>query len=233
MLPLFAGALAATPPSTPVVSCPFQGTAGTSTFHGFYVTAYAGNNLGTVTLAYSTNTPGRFSISLTARRGSFDGPMIGVTQTATVDIGSAAETQVTFDFSGAPVSPGDTIAFTQSAGQLSSLNDQYGSLYADAGSPSCAHLFQTQTTSPPLDTVIANGMGVTIGQENLTGLGPACVGSDTVLCLDDRPGDRRFAVRASFHTSQSGGVTGDAQAISLAQLGANRGGVLWFFSPDN
>jgi hypothetical protein len=47
------------------------------------------------------------------------------------------------------------------------------------------------------------------------------------------PGDPRFRVTATFHTVQDGGVSGNAQAMPLAPLGATHGGVLWFFSPDN
>jgi hypothetical protein len=67
--------------------------------------------------------------------------------------------------------------------------------------------------------------------------GPAapstCIANNQTLCLDYQPGDGRFLVRATYATVQSGGLQGNANAISLSGLGVNRGGVLWFFSADN
>jgi hypothetical protein len=50
-------------------------------------------------------------------------------------------------------------------------------------------------------------------------------------CEDLR--DARFQVRATYATVQSGGLSGDANAISLSSLGVNRGGLFWFFGADN
>jgi hypothetical protein len=67
--------------------------------------------------------------------------------------------------------------------------------------------------------------------------GPAapstCVANATTLCIDYGPGDGRFLVRATFNTVQSGGLSGNAQAISLSSLGVVHGGLLWFFGADN
>jgi hypothetical protein len=217
-----------------VASCPFSGQGAAGLEHGFFVSAYPGTNLALVTLGYSTNTPGTFSISLTARRNAFDGPMIGVAQTATVHVPAPpAEILVTFDFGGAPVTPGDTIAFIQTGSELLSDNDSFGNLFFDAGRGSCnSSIFETQSTRPPLDEVQGAGVGVAIYQRS-SPVGPtACVASDTVLCIDDSPGDGRFKVHASFQTAHGGGLSGHGQAIPLSQLGVVRGGLLWFFSAD-
>src|SRR5688572_20971942 len=67
--------------------------------------------------------------------------------------------------------------------------------------------------------------------------GPAapatCVADDNTLCIDHAPGDARFRVRANWSTTQSGGVSGVANAISLSPLGIDRGGIFWFFGADN
>ncbi len=60
-----------------------------------------------------------------------------------------------------------------------------------------------------------------------------CVPSGTTLCLDDQPGDKRFKVEVLYHTVQGGGLSGLGNAIPLSSLGVNRGGLFWFFSPDN
>ena len=49
------------------------------------------------------------------------------------------------------------------------------------------------------------------------------------LCIDDEPGDRRFAVRLHFDSDLGGGQEGDAMATSLAPLGITDGGILSFF----
>jgi len=218
-----------------VAACPFSGQGNAGLEHGFYVTGYPGTNLSLVTLGYSTNTPGVFSISLTARRNAFDGPMIGVAQTATVHVPAPpAETLVTFDFAGAPVTPGDTVAFTQTGSELSSDNDSFGLLFYDAGRGSCnSGVFETEGTRPPLDAVAGAGVGVAIYQQAPSTLPTACIASDTVLCVDDSPGDKRFKMSATFQTAQSGGLSGKAQAIPTSQLGVVHGGLLWFFGADN
>jgi hypothetical protein len=71
-----------------------------------------------------------------------------------------------------------------------------------------------------------------------TTFGPAalpapCVPSGTTLCLDDKPGDRRFKVEVLYQTAQGGGFAGAGNAIPLSTLGVNRGGLFWFFAPDN
>jgi hypothetical protein len=226
---LSGGALSAQPFVATPISCPFLGTGSTVTFDGFYIAGYPGNNLSQVTLGYTGGVAQFYSVSLTAHRNTFDGPILGTPQTAFFYAPASGETLVTFDFGGAPVTPGDTIAFTQDfaiLGEIGSL------LYYDAGTGPCARVFATMGTAPPLGTPAPWSVGVSITQKDLTG--QLCIPSDTVLCLDDNfSGDHRFQVTASFHTAQGGGVSGNAQAMPLAQLGANHGGVLWFFSQDN
>jgi photosystem II stability/assembly factor-like uncharacterized protein len=55
----------------------------------------------------------------------------------------------------------------------------------------------------------------------------------TTLCIDDHPGDGRFAVQVHFQTAQAGGLTGDGRAISLSSLGVDHGGLFWFFDAAN
>lgn len=61
----------------------------------------------------------------------------------------------------------------------------------------------------------------------------ACVPDPTTLCIDDQPGDRRFKIQVAYRTSQGGGRAGAGNAIPLSSLGVDRGGLFWFFSPDN
>jgi spore coat protein A len=61
----------------------------------------------------------------------------------------------------------------------------------------------------------------------------ACVADDDTLCLDNAPDDHRFKVEVDFATTSAGGLSGKAHAISLADKGVRRGGLFWFFSPEN
>ncbi len=214
--------------SVSTVSCPFAGGGNTSVFNGFYVADYPGNNLSQVTLGYTANFAEQFGITLTAHRNSYDGPILGTPQTATVDVPTSGEMLVTFDFGGAPVSPGDTIAFTQTY----AIYGPVGAVLSyDGNIGTCNGVFRTAGTAPPLGTAVTGSVGVAITQVNRSG--QSCIPSDTVLCLDDTPGDHRFQVTASYQTAQAGGLFGYAQAIPLAPLGVTQGGLFWFFNQKN
>jgi hypothetical protein len=199
-------------------SCPFTGSAGDLTDRGFYVTNYSGYNLGKVELGFMTSTasPTLWSITLTARRGGFAGPLIGSrteTQTLTSD-----ESIVVFDFDAAPVSSGDTIAFSFAVQKLAGPSASL--FFDDGGSNTCAHIFETNETTPPLDTVRRNAMSLLITQAVIA---TSCLPSDTVLCLDDQPGDNRFKATVSYHTAQGGGLAGNGQAVTLDGAGVRSG----------
>lgn len=59
-----------------------------------------------------------------------------------------------------------------------------------------------------------------------------CTPGPNTLCLDDVAGDRRFKVEIDYF-SPPRGVAGTGKAVPLASLGVSRGGLFWFFSPDN
>ncbi len=65
-----------------------------------------------------------------------------------------------------------------------------------------------------------------------TGTG-ACVPGPTTLCVDQDPGDGRFQVRVSYHTTQGGSLSGSGNAIPLSSLGVTQGGLFWFFGATN
>ncbi len=60
--------------------------------------------------------------------------------------------------------------------------------------------------------------------------GGACAPGGGTLCIDDHPGDRRWAVGVAYNSSQASGT---GQAIPLASLGVSEGGLFWFFDPTN
>ena len=94
----------------------------------------------------------------------------------------------------------------------------------------CPGVVETNDTTPPLSTAIRQSVGVTVTEDTAAG---ACTPSDTVLCIDNNPGDQRFMITATYSTSQSGGLSGNGHAIPLASLGVNQGGLFWFFARTN
>jgi hypothetical protein len=216
-------------------ACGFSGEGGDFPDRGIYLTNYPGSNLSQVELGYtaSSGATGLWVLSLTARRGSFDGPIIGSTQIATPNIThdgtTGGEDQVVFDFNGAPVTPGDTITFTQTAQYIGSFSGS-ALIFFDSGSGPCTNVTETDGTSPPLDHFRSATVGIIATQHTPT---TSCIASDTVMCIDDSPGDQRFKVTVSFHTSQGGGISGNGQEIPMAPLGVSHGGLFWFFSADN
>ncbi|HLX07846.1 MAG TPA: hypothetical protein VKY89_08270 [Thermoanaerobaculia bacterium] len=234
LLPWCGGVAASATTWDLVNACAFAGTGGDEVSRGFYLTAYPGSNLSQVELGYTAANghAGLWSISLTARRGSYDGPIVGTTQIATVGVpqfSNATEALVVFDFNGAPVTPGDTITFTQTAQQLGGTGGS-GELDFDTGSGPCTNVTETNGTSPPLDGFRRATVGIVVTEHK-----PPinCIASDTVMCIDSLPGDQRFKATVTFHTTQAGGAAGSGNEIPLAPLGLDQGGMFWFFNPDN
>ncbi|MFT3791728.1 MAG: hypothetical protein QM741_11795 [Rudaea sp.] len=142
-------------------SCPGNGTANGWDYidRGFYVTDYPGTTLDSVTLIYHGPAgDGSYTIALTAHLNSYDGAVIGSTQQQTASLSENSATPVTFHFGNAAVSPGSTIAFTQST------VSGPGEVAYDYGltTPTCAGVFETEGTAPPLDTIRRNTVGLTI-----------------------------------------------------------------------
>lgn len=216
---------------TTVVSCAASGGTNNSDLvnRGIYITNYAGNNLAQVELTYAASKASNYRVTLTARRGTFDGPVVGSTQVATANVGTIAAgiaTVLVFDFGAAPVTPGDTITFTQTS---EDLNGTGGLLFFNRGG-SCPGVVETIDTAPPLSTPTGNTAAIVVTEVNLS---TSCIASDTVMCLDNNTGDQRFKATATFHTSQGGGSSGNGQEIPLSSLGVNHGGLLWFFNASN
>lgn len=160
---------------TTIFMDPVDGFSGDQLDRGFYISSYPGTNLSTVTLAYSVNTPGVYTTTLTARLGTFNGPIIGTTRTATTTLGSG-ETLVTYYFGGVLVPTGSVVTFTQ---QLVSGPDN--SVYFDTGISGPPGITETEETTPPLDTFRRDSVGVTITQRDA--LPPTPVPSSLILML--------------------------------------------------
>jgi hypothetical protein len=213
-----------------VVSCPFAGSPKDHADSGIVLLNYPGNNVRRLHIGYGTNTTGQYLITAQLRRGGFDGPIVG-SSSIYLNLDENASTDVDGFFhyggsnDGAPVTPGDTLTITHTWSGP-------GVLYFDAGtgdfesSGNCGGAYETIGTSVGLDVQVRGTMGIEVEQEDLT---TPCVKSDTVLCIENRPGDARFQVTVdTLHA----GTAGTGQA-SLQTLGITHGGSFWFFGQDN
>ena len=213
-----------------VASCAFGGSPQDRADSGIVVTNYSGTNVRRLHIGYGTDTTGQYLVTAQLRRGGFDGPIVG-SSSIYLNLDANASTDVDGFFhyggpnDGAPVTPGDTLAITHTWSGP-------GILFFDAGtgafgsSGSCGGAYETIGTSPPLDVQVRGTMGIQIDQEDLT---TACIKSDTVLCIENSPGDARFQLTVD---TEHGGTAGTAQA-SLQTLGVAHGGSFWFFGQDN
>ena len=146
-----------------LIACNNEVTVGDLLDRGFYVPNYPGVSLSQATLSFSADTPGNYTFSLTARRGAYDGQVIGVAN-ATVALANGRDsfTPATFVFptpypaivSGSTV----TFALTQTAGP--SIVSVFYEVPSN-GDTTCP-VTQTNGTAPPLDTFRRNGVIVQI-----------------------------------------------------------------------
>ncbi len=222
---------AAPSPGSTVVSCPFGGAANDHADSGIVLANYPGNNVRRLHIGYGADTTGQYLITAQIRRGAFDGPIVG-SQSIYLNLDENATADVDGDFhfggqfDGAPVTPGDTLTITHTWSGP-------GVLFFDAGtggfgsSGNCGGAYETIGTSPPLDVQVRGTMGIEIEQEDQT---TQCIKSDTVLCIDNNSGDKRFQLTMDF--AHAGGASGSGQA-SLGTLGIGEGGSFWFFSQNN
>ena len=66
----------------------------------------------------------------------------------------------------------------------------------------------------------------------LTKAATTCTAGPAVLCINDQGNDKRFKVTVDY-SSPPRQINGQGKAISTAGIGVPRGGLFWFFSPDN
>ena len=156
-------------PTALVDSPPAPGLGGTGdrVDRGFYHPSYPGRLLSRVTLWLSADTTGTYTVSMTARAGAYDGPVIG-TSTAIVGLtGGAARTPVNFDFAPAAVTPGTLVTFAMTQVSPAPAPGEIvfyhvGTCNFDAGCVTPSPFTETEGTTPPLDTFRRNGVSAII-----------------------------------------------------------------------
>ena len=151
----------ATGVATALIDCETTGaTGGDQLDRGFYIPTYPGTTLGRVEMFFSADAAGDFTISLTARANTYDGPVIG-TATAAVTLSADRNTfvQGTFDFSSAAFAPGSAVTFTLA--QASGPNTVVFYEVPSLGNEACP-IVQTNGTEAPLSTFRRNGVEVRV-----------------------------------------------------------------------
>jgi hypothetical protein len=87
--------------------------------------------------------------------------------------------------------------------------------------------------SPTQDGTFSDALTLSGLNFDLSGSTTGCTPNSTTLCIDQNPGDGRFMIQVSFHTTQGGGFSGSGHAIALSSLGVDQGGLFWFFGSTN
>ncbi len=135
-----------------VISCPPKGSGGDGLSRGFYVEDYPATDLGRVEMVYWAPVEGTYSISMTVRRDTYDGPIVG-TQVITLEMPTRTNVTCTFDFGGVPVPRGSTLTFIQTkVVGPGSVFYNTGPCGDDPNCNACPGIYQTEGTRPPLDT---------------------------------------------------------------------------------
>jgi hypothetical protein len=158
-----------------IVSCPDNAspTGWDYIDRGFYISSYPGTNLKTVTVDYKARPgfAGSYTITMTARSGSYSGSILGA-NTVTVNLSDSSFTQVTFDFGGVSVPNGSIVTFTQSLVSGPPSGDvgyNYGTCgLGDQTCNSCPGVIETDDTVAPLSTFRRGSVGVTIAQSTVS-----------------------------------------------------------------
>jgi hypothetical protein len=143
-----------------------------------------------------------------------------------------------FQFNG---TPGESVSATLTSNAFPPflvLLDPTPTARASDGEPVTAHISFTLDSSG-LWTLAANNDNPFFQPGNYTlslncgSSTSTCTPDSTTLCIDQNPGDGRFKIQVSYHTSEGGGLSGSGNAIALSSLGVNEGGLFWFFGASN
>ena len=146
-----------------IISCPMDPAGGGDQVdRGFYVTNYPGSTLGTVTLQFIGNVAESKTLTLTAASGVFGGPVIGTAVASGVVPITGAGLPLTFNFANAPVVPGSTVTFALT------LNAGAVPVFYNVGVGPCPGVIQTNGTTPPLDSVRRDSVGLVITDNSVT-----------------------------------------------------------------
>lgn len=133
---------------------------------GFYVPSFPGNSLDSARLVLSSFDAGDYTVTLTARRGTYDGPILGSATTSFSLVGAYPQSlPVTFAYPSVRIPEGSRVCFT-----ISLRASPAGNLFYSVPDwvSGCTTVIQTEGTNPPLDTTRRNGVNLVLnGQDTL------------------------------------------------------------------
>ncbi len=145
-----------------LINCP-PNTSGDHLRRGFYTESYPGSKLIQVDLFVSAQVAGEYTIAMTVRSETYDGPLIGrslTTVTLTDDVDANVTTS--FLFPGPAITPGSVVTFAMEVISGPENTAYYGTTNCGSNCATQCPVFETEGTAPPLDTWRRDGMGVTI-----------------------------------------------------------------------
>jgi hypothetical protein len=137
--------------------CPngFPSDPGVPYVRGIYVSNYRGTTIDIVRLRHRAGVAGNRTFNLVARLNRFDdGPLVGVASVTRNFTTAFEETE--FDFGNAPVPAGSLITFEHV------LTSGTPGVTFDAGFGPCENVALTNATTPPLDTLVGDRVGIKI-----------------------------------------------------------------------
>jgi hypothetical protein len=144
---------------------PPTGQPGDFISRGFYHPSYPGRLLSRVTLWLSANATDTYTVQLTARANTYDGPLLGTTSVTQTLVGNVdSMTQTNFNFpSPLVIVPGTRVTFTltQTSPVPAGIPNVYYNVGACNFSNTCvtpSPFTETEDTNPPLDTFRRNGV---------------------------------------------------------------------------
>lgn len=139
---------------------------------GFYVPSFPGQALDGVDVFLASSTAGAFDFSLTARDGTYDGPVLGVAQvTMSLNADVFESQRASFVFPAVAIGPGSTVTFviTKDAGPG-------GVQYYDVLTSDPCPIIETLGTDPPLSEFRRNGIRALFYGQAVTAVEPATWG---------------------------------------------------------
>jgi hypothetical protein len=140
---------------------PTDASSGDLIERGFYHPAFPGRSLTRVVVWLSADTQGTYTLTMTARRSTYDGPLLGSWSTSTA-LSPGALTLGAFQGGPADVTPGAIVTFALTSPQAAERRLYYSvSLECFPSPTNCTianPLIQTDGTSPPLDELRRKGV---------------------------------------------------------------------------
>jgi parallel beta-helix repeat protein len=145
-----------------LLSCTNNSSTGDHIYRGFYVPSYPGNSLDSARLVFSSATAGSYTLRLTVRSNTYDGPLIASDAT-TFNLAVSTDLPVLFNFPSVRVREGSRVCF------LITLVSGPGTVFYgvhNSFTGGCTTVVETEDTTPPLSTHRRDGVNLILTGED-------------------------------------------------------------------